>query len=831
MNSKKPGPADTNVPSQARHLGGVTSTVLISAAGNVLEVSGSALKLWRPLNADCLIGRKVEDLLSDESATHLKEAMRNRSAWEGTLEASLPDGGACLVMASLDPLIGKSEFDAWSLLLAPLDADILVQKQHILSLAGLAVVSTNSHGTIIQASASGCEMFGYEVGELIGTPIHLLFPPALRDRHADHIRRFTTDEAVNIKMGTRSELSGYRKDGSIFPVEASISKFKLGTEWVLFAVIQDISRCKRAQDDLIWRATHDALTELPNRTLIMERLSRSLSHSMRDDKALALLFIDLDGFKLVNDTHGHSVGDALLKHVADRILKLIRPGDTLGRLAGDQFLLLCEHIADPVAVSSLADRLLESLQQPVQIDGIQVRASASIGIALGHGDERNIGSDALLREADIAMNAVKERGRNGWQFFNVSLQTQANLRSSINAGLRSALENNEFTLLSQPIISAQGGRIAGAELLLRWQRAEGPVSPAEFIPIAESNGTIHPIGEWVFSEACRLESSWRARFGETAPYVSVNVSTRQLDDPQLPAKFFRLLQFYDTDPSRIVLEITETSLMFDPAHCLKVLKELADFGLRAAVDDFGTGYSSLVQLLRLPIDTLKIDREFIDGLEKRPENRAVTSAVIKLGHSLQLKIVAEGVENAAQLSELQTLGCDFVQGYYFHRPLAQQVFLDVFHEEHSTRSVFFDKAIHYLIYVSKTTEPHGDASLNALLEECRPINRDNGITGVLLSQGDYFMQLLEGSEEDVQLTFDRIRADPRHDNVRVVARGYQQTRMFPHWEMGQREIRQDAQSLSADSHIMPKIHFMDLVDNPRACFAFISAYASSAESA
>ncbi len=828
------GPSDKNDGSMDDGAGhptadaGTTATVLLSRTGNVLGLSRAALKLWQPLDPDYLIGREIENLLSDASTAVLRKAMQSNEAWQGTLEARLPNAGACVVTASLEPLVYRQGRDTWSLLLAPLDAGILAQNQHLLSLAGLAMVSTDSKGIIVHASASACAMFGYEARELIGSSVHLLLPPSLRARHGEHLGHFAANPALSIPMSKRDELSGYRKDGSTFPLQVTISKFKLGDEWVLVAMIHDISERKLAEDELIRRATHDPLTELANRGLIMARLDNALVRSRRSDQPLALLFIDLDGFKLVNDAHGHGMGDALLKQIAGRILKQTRPGDTLGRLAADEFLLLCEQVDDPVTISSLADRLIDAIRKPVHIGNIELRISASIGIALSH--ERALDATALLREADLAMSAVKARGRNGWQFFNDALQQQADLRGSINTGLKTALEKSEFSLLCQPILSTEDERIAGAELLLRWHRATGPVSPADFIPIAESNGTIHDIGEWVFGEACRLESGWRARFGETAPYVSVNLSTRQLDDPQLPAKFARLIALYDADPARIILEVTETSLMSDVAHCLMILQELATLGLRCAVDDFGTGYSSLTQLLRLPIDTLKVDREFVDGLHKRPDSRAITAAVIKLGHALQLKIIAEGVENQEEMSELKVLGCDFVQGYHLHRPMSQQSFLEVVHAQRCAHSRFFDRTIHYLIYVSKGRTRFDDASLKTLLTQCRPINQANAVTGLLLTQGDHFMQIMEGREEDVQRTFDRIRNDPRHENIRVVARGYKQTRMFPQWEMGHRplgpdSLPQSSRPQSASSRIMPHVHFMDLANDPRACFTFICAYA------
>jgi diguanylate cyclase (GGDEF)-like protein len=513
--------------------------------------------------------------------------------------------------------------------------------------------------------------------------VHLLLPPHFRQRHGELMQQFVEGEESERRMSSRGEVMGYRKDGSFFPLEASIAKFRNAGEWLLVITLRDITERKKAEEELTRRATHDPLTGLPNRALIRERLTSALQRSRRSGLSVALLFVDLDGFKLINDTHGHLAGDLLLKSVADRLLEQVRPGDTVARLAGDEFVVLCEQVEQPTTMSVLAERINDTLRQPAVFNGLSLFVTASIGVAIGNGSTHS--ADDLLRFADTAMYAVKEKGRDGWQFFSESLQEQARQRLIITNGLRTAIERNELSPRFQPIVVADSGRIVGAELLLRWHPPEGEVSPATFIPIAEMTGSIVQIGAWVFRQGCRAEADWRRRWGEAAPYVSVNLSPRQLSEESLVDDFSAILHETGADPARLLLEITETSLMADVETNLRILRRLAALGLRVAVDDFGTGYSSLAQLTRLPVNVLKIDRAFVDGIDKSAESRTVIRAIIGLGRALGLKLVAEGVENGMQQRELCAYGCDFIQGYYFHRPLTENVFVDTLERERSDR--------------------------------------------------------------------------------------------------------------------------------------------------
>lgn len=696
--------------------------------------------------------------------------------------------------------------------------------RHILSIADMAIIATDSQGIITESNRSAQAMFGYQETEMLGLSVHALLPPHFRQRHAELLQAFVLGQDSERRMNQRNEVVGYRKDGSFFPLEASIAKFPGQDDCLLVVTLRDITDRKRAEEELTRRATHDTLTGLPNRALIRERLANALQRSRRNGLSVALLFVDLDGFKLINDTHGHDAGDILLKCVARRLMDQVRPGDTVARLAGDEFVILCEQVEQPAGMAVLAGRLNDIMRQPIEFNGHDLFVTASIGVAIGTGSTHS--ADDMLRYADTAMYAVKEHGRDGWQFFSDSLQEQARQRLAITQGLRLAIERQELSVRFQPIVSAETGHIAGAEILLRWRPASGEISPAVFIPIAELTGSIVPLGLWVFREACRAEAEWRHRWGNTAPYVSVNVSARQLNETSLVDDFASILRETDADPSRLLLEITETSLMADVETNLRILRRLAELGLRVAVDDFGTGYSSLAQLTRLPVNVLKIDRAFVDGLEKSEESRTIIRAVIGIGRSLGLKLVAEGVETGAQQRELCTYGCDMIQGYYFHRPLEEKVFTETYQQEIGQRNAEQQAPLYFLIYVSQSSLAFDQAQLNTMLKGFQTSNRMNGVSGCLIHQDGEFMQLLEGERETLLALLDRIRSDPRHAQLKVVAQGPLRKRIFSDWGMVLRD-------LASEQDILPNLaqgqkrqwRLHDLADDPLFCYAYITAHA------
>jgi diguanylate cyclase (GGDEF)-like protein len=430
-----------------------------------------------------------------------------------------------------------------------------------------------------------------------------------------------------------------------------------------------IAERERAEQRLVHETLHDSLTGLPNRTFLYDALERALARLHRDpDKHFAVLFLDLDRFKDINDSLGHAAGDRLLKAAASRLQSTVSASDTVARLGGDEFTVVLEDVESLVSVERMAREILSAFSTPLEVDERHdVSITPSLGISL-YPDHALVPTD-LLKFADTAMYQAKAEGRNTYQVYNEAMDAEARHRAAIIAALRRALDRGEFRLVFQPRLSLADGRITGVESLLRWHSAElGEITPTEFIPLAEESGLIVPIGEWVLGEACRQLKAWRA-LGLTELRMGVNVSVLQLLRGNLAAYLRRLLQATGLPADRIELELTESMVMQNAEQTTAMLDELRKIGVSLAIDDFGTGYSSLVYLKRLPIDTLKIDKEFIDDLTRDPDDEAITSTIVTMGHSLGLTVIAEGVENEQQLEFLRSQGCDEIQGHWLSRPI------------------------------------------------------------------------------------------------------------------------------------------------------------------
>lgn len=418
------------------------------------------------------------------------------------------------------------------------------------------------------------------------------------------------------------------------------------------------------------QALHDALTGLPNRTLFVDRLQQAIDRFGRDAKPCAVLFLDLDQFKVVNDSLGHEAGDELLVRAARRLLTQLRPGDTAARLGGDEFAVLLDDIAGPEDAIRVAERIGEGIQLPVEIQERQIVVSTSIGIALTErADEQ---PDILLRNADVAMYEAKRAGKARYEVFNPGMYTQALRRMELENDLRRAIEREELTLHYQPILMLRTNRIVGVEALVRWNDGErGLISPDEFIPLAEETGLIVPLGRWVFREACRQAGEWVEKYPTNPPLiVSVNLSVKQFQEPRLTQELVACLQETGLEPRSLQLEITESVVARDVEHAVGMLQELKDLGIRLAIDDFGTGYSSLSTLQRFPLDAIKIDKRFINGFGKDERDTAIARLIVDLAHSLGMQAIAEGVETSGQLSMLRKMGCDEAQGFFFWEALA-----------------------------------------------------------------------------------------------------------------------------------------------------------------
>jgi diguanylate cyclase (GGDEF)-like protein/PAS domain S-box-containing protein len=443
-----------------------------------------------------------------------------------------------------------------------------------------------------------------------------------------------------------------------------------------YGVIRDISERKAAEEIITYQLYHDLLTKLPNRVLFKDRLDIALSHAKRGGSMLAVMYLDLDGFKIINDSLGHLAGDELLQAVAIRIHNCLRESDTLARVGGDEFNLLLPEIKRREDAAKIARKIIETLKAPFILEGQEIFISVSIGIALHPDDGQDM--DALIRNSDIAMYHIKGRGKNGFEFFNSSMTAKVTSPFTLESGLRRALDENQFNLLFQPQQKIDSGQIVGVEALLRWNHPdEGLLSPTQFIPLAEETGVISEIGEWVLRAACRELAQWRKN-GLTSLRMAVNLSAVQLYRVDFVDTVLDILDANRIPGDCLELEITENVLMQDMEHVVKKLDLLAAKGIGIAVDDFGTGYSSLGYLQSLPLSTLKIDRSFVQDIQSSKEKNSIISAIVAMAKGLNLNLTAEGVETEAQLNYLRSIGCPLAQGYLISPPLTSPETIDRF---------------------------------------------------------------------------------------------------------------------------------------------------------
>ncbi len=789
---------------------------------------GYANQAFRGLWADgaVAIGQPVRDLWADPTGFEqlLGDIARTTAEWRGTRRGRNPDGSMFELTFTVDPIPFGAPEGGRVMLICPTGTSsdpIAARIDRILGVADIAVIATDSDGCILHANIGAAELFGYDAGTLRGLSVNMLVPPNVRGRHADLMRDFAAGDCYARQMSQRREIVGYRQNGTTFPAEASISKFFADDQWILVVTLRDIADRKRLEESLMRRATHDSLTGLPNRDLFRERLFNALARSERSGLPVTLTLIDIDRFKLINDTAGQQVGDRLLSGIANRLMGIVGSGDTVGHLGADEFIVMREQVSDLATVAALAGRIVETLREPFSIDTFKIASPASVGFAQGYGGR--LSADDLIRNASTAMQDAKAHGGDGWRFFSEDLEEAARRQLMIVDGLRGALDRQELDLVYQPIVDSRNGAIVGAESLLRWTPDFGSVPPDQFVPIAESIGAIVHIGRWVFAETCHAEARLRAALGADAPYLTVNVSMRQLTHETLVADFEAALRDAGADPRRLVLELTETSLTNDSETDLRVLDKLCDLGLRVAIDDFGTGYSSLLQLLRLPISTIKIDRAFVDSMDSNRDSRLITRAISKMAKELGKDLVAEGVENATQLAQLQGIGCTLLQGYHFYRPMPESELIEVVRER-PERGRVRHVADRYVIYVSRATQPMTQDDLHAILEASRAYNARNDVTGFLVYGNGRFMQMLEGPEEAIQELMNRIALDTRHADVRMVLSGHTRQRLFREWSMGFWDMRGMGDGFPGyDAWRQDTMDLLEWAEDARVCFALFEA--------
>ncbi len=506
---------------------------------------------------------------------------------------------------------------------------------------------------------------GYSEEEVIGQNSRLLDS----SQHSAEFYRRVRD--VLERTGHwAGEMWQKRKDGEEFLgwIEMSEVRDAMGARSHFVAVVNDITDKKRAEQELRYLANYDTLTGLPNRALLSERLGRAIVRARRQETRVAVLFLDLDRFKDINDSLGHAAGDRLLKAAATRLQATVGASDTVARLGGDEFTVVLEDVESIPAVERMAREILTAFSMPLEVDERHdVSITPSLGISL-YPDHGLVPTD-LLKFADTAMYQAKAEGRNTYQIYNETMDAESRRRATVLASLRKALDRGEFRLVYQPRMALADGRITGVESLLRWHSAElGEISPTVFVPLAEESGLILQIGDWVLNEALQTLKRWRTH-GLNEISIGINVSVLQLLRGHLPEQLRRLIGELGVPANRIELEVTESMVMQNAEQTTHVLNELRKLGVTLAIDDFGTGYSSLVYLKRLPIDTLKIDKEFIGDLTRDPDDEAITATVITMGHSLGLNVIAEGVESEQQLGYLREQGCDEIQGFWLSPPL------------------------------------------------------------------------------------------------------------------------------------------------------------------
>lgn len=625
-----------------------------------------------------LLGKTADESFPDGRFDQLTEAFRRvgKSGQDEELNitVNLPDGSTAYHSIHLTAELGEDGKPASVLAVG---RDITAQRlaEEELRLAASVfhnsaegVIITDANGNILSVNPSFSEITGYSEAEALGQN-----PSLLRsERHSHNFYREMW-QALADKGRWQGEIWNRRKNGEIYLEWLTINRIddNNGNPIRYVAVFHDITELHRKDERIRHLAFHDALTDLPNRTLFQDRLQHALAHAKREQGKLSVTFIDLDRFKAINDSLGHDIGDLLLQKVARRIQEHLRAVDTVARLGGDEFVVLMEDLQDAEHCATLAETLISEISRPMELRGHRVEIGASMGMAFYPED----GTDPLelMKRADMAMYAAKSAGRNTYRFFQPQMLERTSKRLTIEMELRRALANNDLELHYQPKVALASGKPVGAEALLRWHHPErGTIPPSDFIPLAEECGLIRDIGNWVLAEACRQAAIW---YGDGKQVkVAVNISAHQLQDDDLVSRIQQLTEQHAIPAHTLELELTESAVMANPKYIAALFARLRELGITVAVDDFGTGYSSLAYLRRLPIDVLKIDRSFVRDADSNEEDAQIVKTILALGQSLKLTMVAEGIEKPAQAKMLNQLGCDYAQGFHYSRPLPAEKF-------------------------------------------------------------------------------------------------------------------------------------------------------------
>lgn len=584
-------------------------------------------------------------------------------AWAAVTESLVrtPAGEPKYVISVVEDISARKHTEA-SLLLA----------QRALESSGNGIIITDClqpDNPVVYVNPAFERITGYSEVEAVGENCRFL-----QGNDHDQPGVSAVRQAIENREEARVILRNYRKDGTLFWNELYVAPVHTedGSVTHFVGVQNDISEQKRAEESLLHMATHDALTGLPNRSLLQDRIGQAIAHAERTAREVAVLFLDIDRFKNINDSLGHAAGDALISILARRLRDAIRTADTVARVGGDEFVIVLTDINRESDITQVLPGLLAAIRQPMLVEGHELSVTASIGISAYPHDGRD--ATSLLKNADTAMYQAKEAGRNEFRFYAQAMNANAVDRLRLENDLRNAIKGDELVVFYQPQIEIETGRIVAAEALLRWKHPRhGLVSPLDFIPMAEETGLIVPIGEWVLRQVCSQIRSWDEA-GLPSLVIAVNLSPRQFHQSGIVEMVATAMYDFDLPPNRLELEITESSLMRNPEEAALLLEELSQMGFSLSVDDFGTGYSSLGYLKRFPLNALKIDRSFVNDIESNQNSGSIAAAVIALAHSLGLKVVAEGVEKREQMEYLRSLNCDLVQGYLYGRPMPANEF-------------------------------------------------------------------------------------------------------------------------------------------------------------
>ncbi len=632
--------------------------------------------------AEDAVGRGTLELVHPDDLDRIAMARERQAMSRGSFAQQfrivVPDGATRWVSVHAASAIDPVTDELTGFIGSMEDITPLVAAQEEMArLAGIVEVTSDmvgvadaETGQMQYLNRAARELLGYENADIAGLTALDLYAPETHDAWSDVVA------PTLLQGGTWSgELAMRTADGATVPVWQTIAAKRRpdGRMTQISAVGRDITERRRFEAALAHQATHDALTDLPNRALLLDHLGLSLAWAERAPTGVALLFLDLDRFKSINDTFGHETGDELLVAVAGRLSEVLRPSDTVARLGGDEFVILCEDVVDEHHAVAVAQRVLSLIEsKPFAVQGSEIDLTASIGIAISAGGD-DADPESLLRDADAAMYRAKDLGRARLELFDESMRRRSAERLQLADELATALDRGEIVLHYQPCVCLETGRITAVEALARWNHPQrGLLGPSDFIELAEETGLIVGLGLRVLTEACSQARRWADGLGPDAPRVHVNLSARQLTAANLAVLVRRVLETAGLAPERLCLEITESVLMEDAPAVIEALRRLKDIGIKLAIDDFGTGYSSLSYLRRFPVDVLKVDQTFIDGLGPDPEDSAIVAAIVNLAETLELEAIAEGVETTEQLELLRALGCAGAQGFLLAVPAAPE---------------------------------------------------------------------------------------------------------------------------------------------------------------